>query len=113
VRFAVAPEELDSGCVVRIAGDASVATAGRLQLALAGVAARRPALVVLDLADLLYLSGLAMGELVDFRRRVVRAGGRVRLAAVPPRVREALHAVGLTELFEVYETTDEALGQAG
>jgi anti-sigma B factor antagonist len=109
--FSVTFAETASGTVVRVEGDASVVSVDRLQTALSAVADRRPEMVVLDLADLSYLSGLAMGTLVDFRRRIVRAEGRVRLAAVPPRVLCALHAVGLTKLFGIYETTDEALGR--
>jgi hypothetical protein len=46
-----------------------------------------------------------MGVLVTYRRGVVRAGGRVRLAAeLQPAVHEAL---ARAELLDLFETTDD------
>jgi anti-anti-sigma regulatory factor len=59
--------------------------------------------VTLDLSEVRFLSSLAMGALVAFRRGVVRAGGRVRLFPVfLPEVEEALRRAGLLELFDPY-----------
>jgi anti-anti-sigma factor len=66
-------------------------------------AARRPAVVTLDLSELRSISSLAMGVLVAYRRGVIRAGGRVFLAgALQPAVHEAL---ARAELFDLFETT--------
>jgi anti-anti-sigma factor len=64
-------------------------------------AARRPAVVALDLTELRSISCLAMGVLVGYRRGVVRTGGRVRLVgALQPAVHEALARAELLDLFE-------------
>jgi anti-anti-sigma factor len=56
--------------------------------------------VTLDLSELRFISSLAMGVLVTFRRSVVRTGGRVRLAeGFQPAVKEALTRAGLLDLF--------------
>ena len=60
-------------------------------------------LVVFDLAGLTFLSCLAMGALVEYRRVVGRRGVEVRLANVPAPVWLALEAAGLWELFEPME----------
>ena len=57
-------------------------------------------LVVLDLAELTFLSSLAMGALVSYRRGLVRRGVEVRLANVQPQVWSTLETVGLGKLFE-------------
>jgi anti-anti-sigma factor len=86
--------------VVRIANEAGVKKACELPAALLGLSALRPPLVTLDLSGLSAVSCLAMGVLVTFRRGVVRAGGRVRLAsALQPPVRAALERAGLFALF--------------
>jgi anti-anti-sigma factor len=89
--------------LIRIKGEAGVASGGALLDGLLGPAARRPALVTLDLSELRCLSSLALGVLVAYCRGVIRTGGRVRLAgALQPAVHEAL---ARAELFNLAETT--------
>ena len=57
-------------------------------------------LVVLDLAELTFLSCLAMGALVAYRRGLGRRGVEVRLANVSAQVWLALELAGLGPLFE-------------
>jgi hypothetical protein len=60
--------------------------------------------VTFDLSELRFISSLAMGVLVVYRRAAVHAGTRVCLAAgLHPEVREALDRAGLLDLFEVVE----------
>jgi anti-anti-sigma factor len=82
-------------------GEAGVAEAGALEAALLPLAARRPASVTFDLGGLTFLSSLAMGVLVSYRRAAARAGTRVFLAPdLHPAVREALDRAELSGLFE-------------
>jgi anti-anti-sigma regulatory factor len=86
--------------VVRVAGEASFELAGDLEGVLLGLSLRRPALVTLDLSGLTFAASLAMRALVGFQRGIVRAGGRVRLAAALQKsVRESLERAGLLTLF--------------
>ena len=57
-------------------------------------------LVVFDLAELTFLSTLAMGALVEYRRGLCRRGVEVRLANVPAQVWLALEVAGLGKLLE-------------
>src|SRR5262249_18591838 len=75
----VGAREAPGGVVVRLAGEAPVSRAGELARVLFGLTAYRPPLVTLALDGLKSVSCLALGVLADFRRGVVRAGGRVRL----------------------------------
>ena len=86
--------------VVRLIGEAGVRRADELTAALLGLSTLRPGLVTLDLSRLNAVSCLSMGVLVAFRRGIVRAGGRVRLAAALQRpVRERLERAELLTLF--------------
>jgi anti-anti-sigma factor len=60
-------------------------------------------LVVLDLAELTFLSSLAMGALVEYRRGLLRRGVEVRLANVQAQVWLALESAGLWKLFGTIE----------
>ena len=91
--------------IIRVKGEARVECAGALLDGLLAPSARRPAVVILDLSELRSISCLAMGVLVTYRRGVVRAGGRVRLAGgLQPAVHEAL---ARAELLDLFETTDD------
>jgi anti-anti-sigma factor len=57
-------------------------------------------LVVLDLAELTFMSSLAMGALIEYRRGLLRRGVEVRLANVQAQVWMALELAGLGKLFE-------------
>src|SRR5437879_6191546 len=74
--------ESPEAIVIRLEGEAGLAAACGLQAPLNAVAARRPRLVVLDLAGLHFAASLFLGTLLAFRCGVVRQGGRVKLAAV-------------------------------
>jgi anti-anti-sigma factor len=103
--------EAGDGLVIHVRGEAGVGSAGALLDGLLAPAARRPAVVTLDLSELRCISSLAMGVLVAYRRGVVRAGGRVRLAEpLQPPVREALARAEVLDLFETAACAGEAPG---
>jgi anti-anti-sigma factor len=60
-------------------------------------------LVVFDLAGLTFLSSLAMGALVEYRRGLYRRGVEIRLANVPARIWLAMETAGLGTLFPPME----------
>jgi anti-anti-sigma factor len=87
--------------VIQLKGEAGMESGGALLAALMGPAAHQPTLVTLDLSELRFISSLAMGLLVIYRRGVLRAGGKVRLAdRLQPSVAEALARARLLDLFE-------------
>jgi anti-anti-sigma factor len=109
LRVELSVREAPGEVVVRISGEASFTLVGELTAVLLWVTLRRPALVTLDLGGLTFVSCLAMGALVSFRRGVVRAGGRVRLAATLQKpVRESLERAGLLTLFGSPEGAEQA-----
>jgi anti-anti-sigma factor len=83
--------------LVRLKGDAGYLEAEVVSVALLSLCARRPALVTFDLGELESISSLALGALVGFCRNAGRWGGRVRLVAPWPRVREMVEAAGLLD----------------
>jgi anti-anti-sigma factor len=86
---------------VRLRGEAGFSEAGALEASLLGLAARRPASVTFDLTGLVFISSLAMGVLLAYRRAALRCGTRVGLVPdLHPAVREALDRAGLMDLFE-------------
>jgi anti-anti-sigma factor len=85
--------------LVAIGGEASFDQAEVISAQLLRIPLGAYLLVILDLAGLTFLSSLAMGALVEFRRGLGRRGVEVRLANVQAQVRLALELAGLWKLF--------------
>jgi anti-anti-sigma factor len=97
------------GLVGRLSGDAGVASADELQRLLLPLSARRPALLVLDLADLVFISSLTMGILVAFQRGLKPHQSQLVLAAVPAIIQQAFRHAMLESMFRFVDSVDDAL----
>jgi anti-anti-sigma factor len=86
--------------LVAIKGEASYDQAEVISAQLLRTSLDGYSLVVLDLAGLTFLSSLAMGALVEYRRGLLRRGVEVRLANVQAQVWLALELAGLGKLLE-------------
>jgi anti-anti-sigma factor len=104
--------DLDFGVIVRVEGEASVDEIEKFGFVCARVTARRAPLAVLDLAELTFLSSLAMGQLVRLSRDLFRWGGRVKLAGCRPVIREALETARLGCFFAFTASVEEAIPAA-
>ena len=72
--------------------------------------------IVLDLAGLEYIASPGLRVLIEARKRARDRkitdleGGDVRIANLPPRIKEVFDLTGFTSLFEIYPDTIEAVG---
>ena len=72
--------------------------------------------IVLDLAGLEYIASPGLRVLIEARKRARDwkitdlEGGDVRIANLPPRIKEVFDLTGFTSLFEIYPDTLEAVG---
>ena len=98
--------ETEWGIIIRLCGDGGTVAVDALQRPLSGIQARRPALVVFDLAELATVASLFMGALVTFRRALARNGGNVKLARPKPLVLEAFQRARLDKVFEIANGVD-------
>jgi anti-anti-sigma factor len=88
---------------VAIKGEASFDQAEVISAQLLRIPRDRYFLVVLDLAELTFLSSLAMGALIEYRRGLWRRGVEVRLANVQAQVWLTLESAGLGQLFALMD----------
>ena len=105
--------------VVEFPGAIVLRLVGELRLDLAPVerqlirlSAARPALVVIDLAGLSFISSLGMGLLNHFRRGLDSHGGVTKIAAAHPDVDNALWLCNFDKLFEFHDSVENALAVA-
>lgn len=72
--------------------------------------------IVLDLAGLEYIASPGLRVLIEARKRARDwkltdlEGGDVRIANLPPRIKEVFDLTGFTSLFEIFNDTLEAVG---
>jgi anti-sigma B factor antagonist len=88
----------DQTCLLRVTGELDMTTSGQLRRVLARIP--DPGRVVLDLSRLTFCDSSGLSALLAGHKQLITAGGRLVLAAVPPRVRKVLELTGLVEIFE-------------
>ena len=100
---------VNGSLVIYLNGDADLAGCQILEAELTRCSAQHPKLAVFDLTKLSFLSSLAMGCLIAFRRGVAERGGKVHVASPQPQVLEALVRARLRDLLPIYPNLQEAL----
>jgi len=100
--------------IVELAGRLTVNDdPGPLKQAVMAVLKRGAKNVLLDLAGVKYIDSTRLGELIGAHITVTRHGGRLKLVNTPPRVVELLTLSGLADVFERFESLDEATRSFG
>lgn len=64
--------------------------------------------LIVDLANITYVSSSGLRALLSARRRARAGGGDVVLCNMAPRVREIFEMVGFVSLFGIYASLDDA-----
>jgi anti-anti-sigma factor len=107
-RLTVEVCDLADETLVRLQGEGGFLEAAILETALLPLNARRPAVVTFNLSELYFISSLVLGILVRFCRSAARNGGRVRLTALQPQVRESIEQAGLVTLLLEQDAAEAA-----
>jgi anti-sigma B factor antagonist len=81
---------------------------GVLKELVAAAIARGVHHVLLDLSDVHYIDSTRLGELIAAHITVSRSGGRLKLVHTPERVTELLVLAGLGDVFERFDSIDDA-----
>lgn len=68
-----------------------------------------PALVIIELSSVTYLSSLAMSALLGFQKDIEKAGGQMRLAGLVDTLAALIHRCRLDGTFHIFRDVDAAL----
>jgi anti-anti-sigma factor len=98
--------------VVALHGELDIADAASVTAVLTAAAARNPRIII-DLAALEFIDCCALGALSRVRAQARQAGGDLLLAAPRGPVRRILTLTGLTGVFSVRASVDQAVRTAG
>jgi len=81
---------------------------GLLKEAVADIVRRGARNVLLDLSGVNYIDSTRLGEIIAAHVTVTRRGGRLKLVRTPHRVVELLVMAGLGDVFERFDSMDDA-----
>jgi len=95
--------------VMAVSGRVDSATAPDLENSLKKLVEADKTQIVLDLKDVEYMSSAGLRAMVSTLKAVKRVNGDLRLANPSPRVEEVLRLAGLTSIFSIHPTQDEAV----
>lgn len=104
----VATADLGQVTIVRPQGRLDVNQSPALEAALEQLYDHGRVRVVLDLADIDYMSSAGLRVLSGILRPLRDAGGDLRLARPVPRVTHVLHVAGFHLVFGIYATVEAA-----
>ncbi len=96
--------------LVVVNGRVDSLNAGELGLSLSSAIDDGSTQIVLDLAQVAYMSSAGLRELVSAFKKVRRISGDLRLAQPSPRVQEVLEMAGLDTIFQIFPTQLDAVG---
>lgn len=106
----VSTEVRPSGLILtRINGDLDSMGTQMVDEPLNAAIVDRTASVLVDLSQVGFISSAGMALLLVKGKALRRGGGNMHLCAASERVREVLALAGFNELFNVYNTLDDAL----
>jgi anti-sigma B factor antagonist len=98
--------------VLAVSGEVDVATVPRMREQLHTLVAQGDNRIVVDLDAVDFLDSTGLGVLVGALKRVRSSGGDLQLICTQPRIRKVFEVTGLTKVFSIYDTLDEAVAGA-
>ena len=101
----------DRKTVIEVGGEVDMVTSPHLRTAVLDQYSAGTELVVLDLDGVTFLGTSGLAVLIEVREAAHAAGVELRLACTARRVLRPLSIAGLVPLFDIHETTAQALAE--
>ncbi len=100
--------ERDGWAVLAVSGEVDVATAPRLRERLVGLVGEGRTRIVVDLEKVDFIDSTGLGVLVGALKRVRTNEGDLALVCTGPRILKVFEITGLTKVFAIHRSVDEA-----
>jgi anti-sigma B factor antagonist len=95
--------------IVAVTGRVDSSTAPELEAALKKLVEAEKTQLVLDLKDVEYMSSAGLRAMVSTLKAVKRVNGDLRVASPSDRVNEVLRLAGLSSIFAIYSSREDAV----
>lgn len=106
--FHITDREVDGVPVVSASGEIDVATAPPLRDRLQAMTTSGKSTVIVDLLGVTFLDSTALGVLVGALKRCREAGGDLPLVITEPRILKVFEITGLTGVFPIHGSVEDA-----
>ncbi len=100
---------MDQGVKVEIAGEVDMHNSPAVREHLLAAAARRPALIVVDLAGVEYIDSSGLATLVECLQHMAVYGGKLALVGARRPTMDVFAIARLDRIFSFYPSEEEAL----
>lgn len=108
-RFEVSQESGSGYALVSVVGEVDVATAPELRDRLREAVADGSPTVAVDLTEVTFIDSTALGVLIETKKLCDGEGRTMRIAVSEPRILKVFEITGLTGLFDIRPTRDQAV----
>jgi anti-sigma B factor antagonist len=99
----------ESPHVVPLKGEIDLHVSPRVAHSLAGVAAQRPAHIVVDLTEVTFVDSSGLAVLIHGMQDVQGYGGKFAIVGLQENVRPIFEIARLDQVFQIFPTLDDAL----
>jgi anti-sigma B factor antagonist len=108
-KFEVSQENGNGYVLVSVVGEVDVATAPELRDRLREAVVDGSPTVAVDLTEVTFIDSTALGVLIETKKLCDGEGRTMRIAVSEPRILKVFEITGLTELFDIRPTRDQAV----
>ena len=99
--------------VIDVGGEIDIYTAPRLRELLTALASKNNCQLIVNLEKVKFLDSTGLGVLVGARKRVRAHDGSLDLVCTQERILKIFRTTGLTKVFGIHETVDQAIAVKG
>lgn len=110
--FRLDVKELPNVTVVQICGSCTMEHADGMTEELVRLASKPRPQIVINMAGLDFIESTGLGGLVAGYLRARKNEGEIRLVCPPPFIHQLLTLTRLTQLFQVFQSLEEAVGRS-
>lgn len=100
----------DDILVISLAGRLDAITSQEAETTIQACISEGKRKIVLDAADLVYISSAGLRILIAAKKRLMPEDGDIRLAAMKPQVRSIFTIAGFDRIFSIYDDKETAIG---
>lgn len=95
--------------ICRTSGEITFSTSPDLRNQLLKLIDQKIDKIVMDMKEITYIDSSGMATLVEILQKIKAINGQLKLSQVPDKIKEILEMVRLKDIFEIYESEEEAI----
>ncbi len=107
--FTLEQSTQDDISIIRLEGYLDAHTAPQFEAAIADEIEAGRTRIIVDCANLTYISSAGLGVFMSFIEEVREQAGDIKICALTPKVQSVFEVLGFAEIFDLCETREDAL----